>query len=96
MSAQWQAQYGWAIGETDARKTEEIDPSLNLYDWTASSNVAEELDAWLTPIAREIRSWAPGGSSRSDAALGFFSRGWRRRRHALHGHGPFRPKPSRV
>jgi len=59
MSAQWQAQYGWAIGKTDARKKEAVDPSLNLYDWTGLSNVAEELNAWLDPIASQIRSWAP-------------------------------------
>ncbi len=59
MSAQWQAQYGSAIREGETQGAPELDPSLNLYGWAGLGNVKEELDAWLAPIAEEIRSWSP-------------------------------------
>ncbi len=59
MSAQWRAQYGSAIRERDPGSDAHPDPSLSLYGWTGLGNVAEELDAWLAPIAEEILAWSP-------------------------------------
>lgn len=59
MSAQWRAQYGSAIRERDPGGDAHPDPSLSLYGWTGLGNVAEELEAWLAPIAEEILAWNP-------------------------------------
>ncbi|MEP6802071.1 MAG: amino acid adenylation domain-containing protein [Acidobacteriota bacterium] len=52
MSSQWQAQYGAAIGESDTQ-------GVSLYGWADLGNVAEELEAWLAPVAEDILSWSP-------------------------------------